>query len=197
MLYVWLPAGVKSTYWAVAPWGSPVVAPLQPPREIATQRRAQLAARSGAADSVVGELSVQNNLLELDSTSFLSLTGLVLTTARNAGLRAVNTTGVVVSGCVLQNFGSMAVNASGGTGLTLDACVVRHAGNGAVFFYAGDRTTLTDAGHTVRCGSGGGGHAGCCCSLRVHSPRRSTGAEHERQLLQPLHVLLRAVRRSR
>lgn len=43
----------------------------------------------------------------------------------------------------------MAANASGGFNFSISNSVVRHAGNGAIFYYAGDRVTLTGAGHEV------------------------------------------------
>jgi hypothetical protein len=150
MLYVWLPSA-DSAYWYTSPWGKPVVSSMLPPPFIEQERRKQVAQIARAAtDAPIGELSVSSTLLQLDGTAFLTIDGLVLTTARNAGILAVNTSSITVSNCVLENFGNMAVNVTGGDALVLTSSVVRHAGNGAVFFYAGDRTTLTNAGHTVR-----------------------------------------------
>jgi len=147
MLYIW-PPSAGSPYWNTAPWGKPVVPPMTAPRSAELARARALARR--AADAPLGELSVDDDLLVFEGTSFLTFDGVVLTTARNAGVRAVNTSEITFSNCVLQNFGSMAVNASGGSGFLLDGSVVRHAGNGAVFFYAGDRQTLTPANHEIR-----------------------------------------------
>ena len=148
MLYVWPPAAQASPYWQVSPWGKPVVAPITAPRGIERARARQL--RAGAGAGTIGELSIDADLLLLDGTSFLSLDGLVLTSARNAGVRAINTTAVLIQNCILENFGSMAVNASGGSAFAIDGSVVRHAGNGAVYFYAGERATLTPARHSIR-----------------------------------------------
>jgi len=150
MLYVWPPAATASPYWQTSPWGKPVVPQVSARRAVELARARQLrAARAAGADAPLGELSVDADLLVLDGVGFLTLDGLVLTSARNAGVRATNTTSVLLRDCVLQNFGSMAVNATGGAGFTIDGSVIRHAGNGAVFFYAGDRPTLTPAGHAI------------------------------------------------
>ena len=164
MLYVWLPANSSSAYWSTAPWGSPVVAPITGERAAARRRAGDLAAAAAAstgAATVVGELSVDDFLLDLQpGTSHLSFENMVFTSARNAGIRAVSTSDITVKNCVLENFGSMAVNVSGGSGFVLDSSVVRGAGNGAVLFYAGDRITLTGAGHTV-------------CSCRTHTENKA------------------------
>lgn len=83
------------------------------------------------------------------SSQYFTLDNVVLTTARNAAIRAINTTSISVTNAVVQNLGSMAINASGGFNFSISDSVVRHAGNGAIFFYAGDRVTLTSAGHEV------------------------------------------------
>ena len=148
MLYLW-PPSAGSASWQTAPWGRPVVGPLTAPRPIEAPRAAALRARALGDDGVIGELSVADDLVVLDGTAYLSFDGLVFTTARNAAVIARNTTSVTVANALIQNTGSMAVNASGGAGFLLASSVVRHAGNGAVYFYAGDRVTLTLAGHAL------------------------------------------------
>jgi hypothetical protein len=154
MLYVWLPSGAASPYWATAPWSSPVVSGERAPSAVAAARgAAALAAaappRSATDDPILGVVSVNDTLLDLDGAAFLSFEGLVVTFGREAGLRAVNTTGVVFDGGVIENVGSMVVNATGGSDLLLRGSTLRAGGNGAVFLYAGDRPTLTRSNHTV------------------------------------------------
>jgi hypothetical protein len=156
MLLLWPPANSSSAYWQTSPWGKPVVGPLGAAGKDARDRRDRqvlLAAAGGAgaaADTPIGELSVADTLLSFSpGTGFITIDGVTLTSARNVGVLAVNATSIVVTNSVLENFGNMAVNASGGSGFFLGGSVVRHAGDGAIFFYAGDRQTLTAAGHTV------------------------------------------------
>jgi hypothetical protein len=148
---VWLP-GPASPYWATAPWSSPVV-----PSERATSATAAAHAAAAAAaaaaplndDPIVGMISVNGTVLELDGASYLTFDGVVVEFGRNVGVRAVNTTGVVFSNGVVQNLGSMALNITSGGDFLLANSTVRGAGNGAVFMYAGDRATLTRSNHTV------------------------------------------------
>ena len=149
LLYVWLPASPASPFWAVAPWSSPVEASERAPNAAADREAAAAAAAASLADPVVGLLSINNTLLDLDGASFLTFDGVTVGAGRDVGLRARNTTGVLFVNGLIENVGNMAVNATGGSGLLVDASVVRHAGNGAIFFYAGDRSALARANHTV------------------------------------------------
>lgn len=148
MLYVWPPSGSASPYWKMAPWGEPVVEAQRALPPIDAARRAQVA-ELAATDAPIGELSLRADLFVFDGTSYITLDNVVLTTARNAAVRAINSTGIIVSNAIVENVGSMAANASGGSNFSISASVVRHAGNGAIFYYAGDRVTLTSAGHEV------------------------------------------------
>ena len=168
MLYVWPPANSSSAYWQSAPWGAPVVAPQWGPRG------PQLAG-SGLGDAAVGALSINGTVLNLTNAAFLTFSGVVITSGRNVGVAAVNTTSVHIVNSVVENFGNMAVNVrhealsrsprlslarptphayslvqvTGGSDFRIDNCEVRHAGNGAIFFYGGNRTTLEASNHTV------------------------------------------------
>ena len=125
MLYVWPPAGTASPYWQMSPWGEPVVPPQRSLPPIATARREQLAAAAAGGDAPIGEVSVHDDLFVFNGTSFFTLDNVVLTTARNAGIRAINTTGINVTNAVVQNLGSMAANASQGSGFSVASSVVR------------------------------------------------------------------------
>ena len=146
MMYVWPPSGPSSTFWQVSPWGKPVVSPVSSLKTIEEKRRLQV---NAIDDTIIGELSLNDDLITLDNTGYLTFNGLVFTTAREAAFISNNSTSIHIVNSILQNFGSMAVNASSGSGFLIDSSVVRHAGNGAIFFYAGDRVTLTESGHTV------------------------------------------------
>jgi hypothetical protein len=91
MLYVWPPSGAASPYWTMSPWGKPVVPQVTEKRSIELARARQL--RAAADPSVIGELSVDADLLVLVDTAFLTFDGLVLTTARNAGVLAAAAAG--------------------------------------------------------------------------------------------------------
>jgi hypothetical protein len=156
-------ANASSAYWTTAPWGLSVVSQVRDPLPIQRARTSQLQeqqqqqqqqrrwrrqqARLGGGDgdgddAVVGEISVDDDLMVYTGTQYLSLDGLVLTTARNAAVRAVNASFLSVSNCVLQNTGSMVVNVTGGRNFTLEASAVRHGGNGAVFLCVGRGTVF-------------------------------------------------------
>jgi len=149
LLYVWLPASPASPFWAVAPWSSPVEASERAPNAAADREAAAAAAAASLADPAVGLISINNTLLDLDGASFLTFDGITVNVGRDVGMRAHNTTGVIFVNGLIENVGNMAVNATGGSGLLIESSVVRHAGNGAIFFYAGDRTALARANHTV------------------------------------------------
>jgi len=149
LLYVWLPSGAASPFWATAPWSSPVVGAERAP--LAAARAAAAAAVDATArdDPIVGVLSVNGTLLDLVDVSFLTFDGVAVGFGRDVGVRATNTTGVEFVNGLIENVGNMAVNVTGGADLLIDATTVRGAGNGAIFMYAGDRATLTRSNHTV------------------------------------------------
>ena len=147
MLYVWPPSGSSSPFWQTSPWGKPVVGSVSSPRQIETLRQVQL--NSYQDDTILGELSMTDDLLIFDTTGYITFDSLVFTTARDAAIISINSTSIHIINSLIQNLGSMAVNASGGSDFIIDSSVIRHAGNGAIFFYAGDRITLTDSAHTV------------------------------------------------
>jgi hypothetical protein len=124
MLYVWPPSGSASPYWQMAPWGEPVVEAQRALPPIDAARRAQVA-ELAATDAPIGELSLRADLFVFDGTSYITLDNVVLTTARNAAVRAINSTGIIVSNAIVENVGSMAANASGGSNFSISASVVR------------------------------------------------------------------------
>ena len=150
-LYVWLPAGAASPFWATAPWSSPVAPSERAPGAAAAAHAAAAAAAADARadDPIVGVLSINGTVLDLEGASYLTFDGVVVEFGRNVGVRAVNTTGVVFKNGVVQNVGNMALNVTGGGGFTVASSTVRGGGNGAIFMYAGDRASLTRSNHTV------------------------------------------------
>jgi hypothetical protein len=107
MLYVWPPAGTASPFWQMSPWGEPVVPPQWPLPQISQARESQVAdITSGGSDAPIGELSMWSDLFVFNGTSYLTIDNIVLTTARNAAVRAINTTSIIVSNAVVQNLGS-------------------------------------------------------------------------------------------
>jgi hypothetical protein len=149
MLYVWLPSSPASPFWATAPWSSPVAAAERAPSAVAAAQAAAVAALQLSEDPIVGMLSLNDTLLDLQGSSFLTFDGVVVNFGRNVGLRAVNTSGIIFSNGLIQNVGNMNVNVTGGASLQLSSSTVRSGGNGAIFMYAGDRPTLTRSNHTV------------------------------------------------
>jgi len=149
MLFVWLPAGPASTFWSIAPWSSPVV-----DGERAVQATAEALAKMRReqgkySDPIVGMLSVNGTLVDLQGAQFLTFDGVVVEFGRDVGVRAENTSGVVFSNGVIQNVGNMAVNVTRGENFLIDSSTIRNGGNGAIFLYAGDRPSLTRSNHTV------------------------------------------------
>ncbi len=149
LLYVWLPSGPASPFWATAPWSSPVVGAERAPLAAARAAAAAAAAATARDDPIVGVLSVNGTLLDLVDVSFLTFDGVAVGFGRDVGVRATNTTGVEFLNGLVENVGNMAVNVTGGADLLIDASTVRGAGNGAIFMYAGNRTTLSRSNHTV------------------------------------------------
>ena len=84
-----------------------------------------MAFASSSSDAPLGEVSVQDDLFVFNGTSYFSLDNVILTTARNAGIRAINTTAINVTNAIVQNLGSMAANASKGSGFSIASSVVR------------------------------------------------------------------------
>ena len=146
-LYVWLPSNATSPFWSIAPWSSPVVDGERGTHAVASSHA--MHALEGRDDPVVGWVSVNDTVLDLEGASFLSFDSAVVQFGRNQGVRANGTTGIVFTNGVIQNVGNMAVNVSGGSNLLLSSSTVRNAGNGAIYLYAGDRPTLTRSNHTV------------------------------------------------
>jgi hypothetical protein len=132
----------------VAPWSSPVVGAERAPRAAERAAAAAAAAAGMRDDPIVGMLSVNATLLDLDGASFLTFDGIAVGFGRDVGVRARNTSGVIFTNGIISNVGNMAVNVSGGDSMLLEATTVRGAGNGAVYMYAGDRSSLTRSNHT-------------------------------------------------
>ena len=124
MLYVWPPSGSASPYWQMSPWGEPVVPAQRPLPPVGSQRRVQVASAS-ARGATLGEVSLHDDLFVFNGTSYFTLDNVVLTTARNAAIRAINSTQIKVLNAIIQNCGSMAANASGGSEFSISSSIVR------------------------------------------------------------------------
>lgn len=142
MMYVWPPT---PAYFQMSEHGMPVVANMTAAGSLTSGRPTALA----VADAPVAMVSAVGDLLDLTGTSFLSFSGIAFFGARGAGLALVGTSNVTLDSCVVESVGIMGVNATGGSGFTLSSSTVRYAGNGGVLLYAGNRTDLTPAGHTI------------------------------------------------
>ena len=100
--------------------------------------------------TIVGYVSMQEApLLDLQGVAGHSWVNASFLLGRGVGVSAVDCADLEFSGVEVASVGLMGVNVSGGTGVAFRSLSVHDTGNGGVYLYAGDRVTLTPAGHVV------------------------------------------------
>lgn len=79
----------------------------------------------------------------------VSFEGLVIEATRTTGIEVQGGSQVRIESCVIRNVGNHGVALPGGRDHTVVACNIHHTGDCGVLINAGDRQTLTPAGHAV------------------------------------------------
>jgi hypothetical protein len=92
-------------------------------------------------------VSVVRDLVQLDDVSHVTFRGLLFEAGRGSAVVVKGGAGVRVVGCTIRNMGNWAVKVHGGTGHGVVGCDIYQTGQGGVHLEAGDRKTLTAAGH--------------------------------------------------
>ena len=92
-------------------------------------------------------VSVVRDLIQLDDVSHVAFRSLLLEAGRGSALVVKGGTGVRVVACTIRNMGNWAVKVYGGTAHGVVGCDIYQSGQGGVHLEAGDRKTLTPAGH--------------------------------------------------
>jgi len=92
-------------------------------------------------------VSVVRDLVQLDDVSHVTFRGLLFEAGRGSAVVVKGGGGVRVAACTIRNMGNWAVKVYGGTGHEVVGCDIYQTGQGGVHLEAGDRKTLTPAGH--------------------------------------------------
>ena len=95
------------------------------------------------------EVSMAPSLVTMTGVSNVTLRGLVLEAARGTAVAMDNCEHCRVVGCTLRNLGVHAVTVQDGNENGVVGCDMVGMGGGGVYLVAGDRKTLTSAGHFV------------------------------------------------
>ena len=139
MLYVWppTPSFFNSTLWA-----APRVAAALPAPPGA-------AGGAWAAPNSSLVVSVTNNIVQLNTVSYVTFTGFTFSFGRGVGVNVFNCSNVSLVNSVVENVGIMCVNVTGGAGVSAIGVTLRHCGAGGISLYGGNRQELTRSGHLV------------------------------------------------
>jgi hypothetical protein len=92
-------------------------------------------------------VSVVRDLVRLNDVSHVTFRGFLVEAGRGSAFLIKEGTGVRVVACTIRNMGNWAVKAYGGTQHGVVGCDIYQTGQGGVHLEAGDRKTLTAAGH--------------------------------------------------
>jgi len=98
-------------------------------------------------DKAKVEVTVTRGLLTLTDTSHVTLRGLHFEGTRGTAVVVKGGEGCRVAGCTFRNLGIHAITVSGGKNHGVVGCDMYGMGGGGIFLNAGDRKTLTPAGH--------------------------------------------------
>lgn len=103
-----------------------------------------------AADAVIAFATVlEAPLLAMNGSSNAAVSGVDFLYGRSVGIVLNQCNNVTIADAQVSAVGLMAINVSDGFAVTISNVSVSNTGNGGVYLYAGDRTTLTPAGHNV------------------------------------------------
>jgi hypothetical protein len=92
-------------------------------------------------------VSTVRDLVRLTDVSYVTLRGLTIEAGRGSAVVIKGGSHVRIVGCTLRNVGNWAVLVSGGKKHGVIGCDIYQTGQGGITFDAGDRKTLTPAGH--------------------------------------------------
>jgi len=92
-------------------------------------------------------VSVVRDLFQVNDASHLTFRGLLVEAGRGSAFFVKGGTNVRVVACTIRNMGNWAVKVYGGTKHGVVGCDVYQTGQGGIHLEAGDRKTLTPAGH--------------------------------------------------
>lgn len=92
-------------------------------------------------------VSVVRDPIRLNNVAHVSFRGLLVEAGRGSGFVVRGGSNVRVVACTIRNMGNWAVKVYGGTNHGVVGCDVYQTGQGGIHLEAGDRKTLTPAGH--------------------------------------------------
>lgn len=92
-------------------------------------------------------VSVVRDLVQLEGASHITFRGLLFEAGRGSAVVVRGGAGVRVVACTIRNLGNWAVKVYGGTEHGVVGCDIYQTGQGGIHLEAGDRKTLTPAGH--------------------------------------------------
>jgi hypothetical protein len=92
-------------------------------------------------------VSVVRDLVRLNEVSHVTFRGLLIEAGRGSAFMVKGGANVRVAGCTIRNMGNGAVKVYGGKGHGVVGCDIYQMGQGGIHLEAGDRKTLTPAGH--------------------------------------------------
>lgn len=92
-------------------------------------------------------ISVVRDLIRLNDASHVAFRGLLIEAGRGSAFVVRGGSGVRVAACTIRNLGNWAVKVYGGTCHGVVGCDIYQTGQGGIHLEAGDRRTLTPAGH--------------------------------------------------
>jgi len=84
-----------------------------------------------------------------DGVANVGFTNLSLRYGRGAGVGFNNSVNVTVADVEIAMVGLMAANVTWGANVSITRVDIHDTGNGGVYMYAGDRASLTPAGHLL------------------------------------------------
>ncbi len=92
-------------------------------------------------------VSIQPALISLNSTSYVTVRGLVLQACRGTAITIAGGSHNRIVSCVIRNVGGGAVSISGGIANGVSGCDIYNIGGAGIWLNGGDRVTLTPAQH--------------------------------------------------
>ncbi len=94
-------------------------------------------------------VSIVRDLIRLTDVSYVTFRGLTVEAGRGSAVTIEGGSHVTVAGCTFRNMGNWAVRVRDGTDHTVVGCDIYQMGQGGIHIEAGDRKTLTPAGHVA------------------------------------------------
>ncbi len=92
-------------------------------------------------------VSIVRDLFRLNDVSHVTVRGFTIEAGRGSAILIQGGSNVRVTACTIRNMGNWAVRVNGGTKHGVVGCDIYQTGQGGIHLEAGDRKTLTPAGH--------------------------------------------------